>query len=353
MHLFKQHAATAEEQSGTTIPILDLGPLLAGSQARSPGAMEQAARTLRHASEQVGFFYVRNHGVPEAVIRAAFAASERFHALPMATKLAMKVNENNIGYLPMAGSLAASSTVHRNTRPNLNESLFITHDRPADHPDVLAGKPLRSRNQWPRHEPGIRADMTAYFRAVGTLAATLVQVFAASLDLPPTWFDDKFDDEPNSTTRFIHYPPHETTEENQFGSAPHTDNSFLTILARTEVPGLAVRLTSGTWYVPPLIPGTFLVNLGNILRRYANDTYLSTPHGVINESGTDRYSIAFFHNPNPSAIVAPVPTRVGPDRPAAYPPERYLDLAMAFYRANYVHLRATAAPAPGADTGTM
>ena len=340
MHLFKQHAVSSEEQSSMPIPVLDLGPVLAGE----PGAMEAVAAELREVSERVGFFYVRNHGVSEELVGRAFAASRRFHALDMETKLGLKVNENNIGYLPMAGSLAASSTVHKNTKPNLNESFFITHDRGADHPDVIAGKPLRSMNQWPPSgeaggQEAMRADMVAYFGAVGGLAATLVRVFAVSFGLAADWFDASFDDEPNSTIRFIHYPPHESVEENQFGSAPHTDNSFLTILARTEVPGLAVRLASGKWYVPPLIPGTFLVNLGNILRRYSNDTYLSTPHGVINESGTDRYSIAFFHNPNPGAVVAPVPTVVGEGRAAVYGPERYVDLALAFYRANYVHLR--------------
>jgi len=73
----------------------------------------------------------------------------------------------------------------------------------------------------------------------------------------------------------------------------------MTALARTEVPGLAVRLPSGEWFAPPIIPGTFLINLGNNMRRWSNDRFLSTPHGVINESGTDRYSIAYFHSPNP------------------------------------------------------
>ena len=82
----------------------------------------------------------------------------------------------------------------------------------------------------------------------------------------------------------------------------------MTALARTEVPGLAVRLPSGEWFAPPIIPGTFLINLGNIMRRWSNDRFLSTPHGVINESGTDRYSIAYFHSPNPDAVIECVPT---------------------------------------------
>ena len=334
MHLFKQQGLSGEEQSRTPIPVIDLGRYLAGE----PGAREAAAAELRRASEEVGFFYIRNHGVPEELVERAFRASQAFHALPMEEKLSIKVNENNIGYLPMAGSLAASSTVHKNTKPNLNESFFITHDRPADHPDVIAGKPLRSANQWPPSAPAaMREDMVSYYRAVHGLADRLVALFAASLDLPPDWFDASFANESNTTIRFIHYPPQDVIEENQFGSAPHTDNSFLTILARTEVPGLAVRLTNGKWFIPPLMPGTFLVNLGNILRRWSNDTYLSTPHGVVNDSGKDRYSIAFFHNPNPQAVITPVPTRVTAEQAAHHEPALYLDLALAFYRANYLH----------------
>ena len=88
-----------------------------------------------------------------------------------------------------------------------------------------------------------------------------------------------------------------------------------------------------------IIPGTFLVNLGNIMRRWWNDRFLSTPHGVLNESGTDRYSLAYFHSPNPDAIIAPVPSRVSADNPAKYEPTVYRELVLAFFRANYFHQR--------------
>jgi isopenicillin N synthase-like dioxygenase len=135
----------------------------------------------------------------------------------------------------------------------------------------------------------------------------------------------------------LHYPPQQDMSENTFGTAPHTDNSFMTALARTDVPGLAIRLPSGEWFPPPLIPGTFLINLGNIMRRWSNDRFLSTPHGVINESGTDRYSIAYFHSPNPDAVIECLPSCVSADNPPRYPRAVYRDLVLAFYRANYFH----------------
>ena len=86
-----------------------------------------------------------------------------------------------------------------------------------------------------------------------------------------------------------------------------------------------------------VIAGMFLINLGNIMRRWSNDRFLSTPHGVLNESGTDRYSIAYFYSPNPDAVIECVPTAVTADNPPRYPPAIYRDLVLEFYRANYFH----------------
>ena len=105
--------------------------------------------------------YLAGHGVPPDVIGAAFEASREFHALPLEDKLRLKLNENNIGYLPVNQSIQGASTIHKATRPNYNESFFISHDRPADHRDVVAGTPLRGRNQWPEGHDRIRAAMVA------------------------------------------------------------------------------------------------------------------------------------------------------------------------------------------------
>ena len=257
--------------------------------------------------------------------------------MPLEQKLALRLDQNNIGYLPINASVQGASAVHKATRPNQNESFFVTHDRGPDHPDVIARKPLRGRNQWPPELPGLRADMMAYFDALGAMCDRMLRPFAVALGLSPDYFAPFFANEAHANLRFLHYPPQDTLEDNNFGQAPHTDNSFMTALARTEVPGLAVRLPSGEWFAPPIIPGTFLINLGNIMRRWSNDRFLSTPHGVINESGKDRYSIAFFYSPNPDAVIESVPTCTSADNPPRYPSAVYRDLVLEFYRANYFH----------------
>jgi isopenicillin N synthase-like dioxygenase len=263
MHLFGQFAVGDFDAAARIIPVIDYGPYFAGV----PGAIERVAAEIADACENVGFFYALNHGVSDETIERALAASRRFHALPLEQKLALRLDDNNIGYLPTNASVQGASTVHKATRPNQNESFFVTHDRGPDHPDVIAGKPLRGRNQWPPGVPGLRADMMAYFAALSAMCDRMLPAFAVALGLPLDYFAPYFANEAHANLRFLHYPPQDTGEDNSFGQAPHTDNSFMTALARTEVPGLAVRLPSGEWFAPPIIPGTFLINYAPLVER--------------------------------------------------------------------------------------
>src|SRR6266850_3330414 len=331
MNIFKAMAVRSVEEATQAIPVIDFGPAF----RRESGGLDAVAREVRRACESIGFFYLAGHGVHDEIIDAAFAASREFHALPLEDKMQLKLNENNIGYLPVNQSMQRTSTVHKATRPNYNESFFISHDRGADHPDVAAGRPLRGRNQWPAGHEAMRASMVRYFKAMEGLGERMLPLLARALDMPAGHFAPFFTNEAHINLRFLHYPPQEIDDEEQFGQGPHTDNSFITMLAREDVPGLAVRLPGGEWLAPPVIPGTFLVNLGNIMKRWSNDRFLSTPHGVVNDSGRDRYSIAFFYSPNVTARIEVLPTCVTRARPAQYPPAVYGDLVKAFYSANY------------------
>jgi isopenicillin N synthase-like dioxygenase len=333
MNIFKARAVRNLEEATREIPVIDVAPAFRGG---GPG-LEAVAREVRAACQRIGFFYAAGHGVPQEVVDAAFRASREFHALTLEEKLRLRLNENNIGYLPVNQSMQRHSTVHKATRPNFNESFFISHERGPDHPEVVAGKPLRGRNQWPAGHEGMRATMVRYFKALEALGERMLPVLARSLDMPAEYFAPFFANEAHINLRFLHYPSQETDDDEQFGQGPHTDNSFITMLAREDAPGLAVRLPSGEWLAPPVIPGTFLVNLGNLMKRWSNDRFLSTPHGVLNDSGTDRYSIAFFYSPNPDSTIECLPTCVGPDNPPRYPPAVYRDLVLEFYSANYFH----------------
>ena len=210
--------------------------------------------------------------------------------------------------------------MHKATKPNQNESFFVSHDRGPEHPDVLAGKPLRGRNQWPPALPEHPRRYDGVFRGARRQCAT-----ACCRPLPwrsacrGDFLRRSLPNEAHAVVRFLHYPPQETAEDNTFGQAPHTDNSFMTALARTDVPGLAVRLPSGEWFAPPVIPGTFLINLGNIMRRWSNDRFLSTPHGVLNEFGQGPLLDRLFLQPQPGFGDRVRPLLHQPRQPAALP----------------------------------
>ncbi|MFT5393544.1 MAG: isopenicillin N synthase-like dioxygenase [Gammaproteobacteria bacterium] len=332
MNLFRQHAPDDMALALREIPIIDFGPFFGGDEAALAGLADE----VRDACERVGFFYLAGHGIDEDLIDCTFAASKRFHALPLEQKMALKLDEYNVGYLPMNASTQRHSTVHAATRPNENESFFVIHDRPLDHRDVVAKKPLRGRNYWPDGLPGFREQAMAYFDALNGLGQRMLPAFAVALGMPATYFEPLFSEINHATLRMLHYPP-TSGEDNAFGQGPHTDNSFLTILARSEVPGLGVRLPSGTWVTPPIVPGTFLVNLGNIMRRMSNNRFCSTPHGVIVDGRADRYSLAYFHSPNPYRTIEVLPSCVDDEAPAQYPPALYADLVLEFFQANYAH----------------
>ena len=332
MHLFQEKAPLDHDAALAQLAILDLGPYLEGRE----DALARLANEIRHACETIGFFYISNHRISEELIKNAFEQSRRFHALPLLEKQKLPLDKHNVGYLPMNESVQKHSTVHKATKPNQNESFFITHDRGPDHPDVIAGIPLRGGNYWPEELPGFREGIMAYFQALNDLGQRLVPAFSVALGMPPDYLEEDFANENNAKLRLLHYPPTQV-EDNDFGTGPHTDNSFMTILARDNTPGLAIRMPSGEWLAPPVIPGTFLVNIGNMIRRMSNDRFLSTAHGVIVEGDSDRYSLAYFHSPNVKRLIKVAPGCVDEAHPTKYEPALYADLIREFYQANYFH----------------
>jgi isopenicillin N synthase-like dioxygenase len=317
------------------IPVLDIGPFLAGE----PGAREALARHVARSCEDTGFLVLANHGVAQRMIEDCFAQAARFFDLDMDRKLALKVSELNIGYLPSGAQTIRTSRIHDNRKPNLNESFYIVRDRAPDDPDILAGKPFVGLNKWPEGMPEFRAATTAYFAAMERLAHRMLPVFAEALGLPPDWFDKDFRD-PTCTLRLIRYPPQPPGAADQFGFAPHIDTNFITFLAQSALPGLEVRTREGEWLRPPAIPGTFVVNTAEMLGRYSNDRFAPTPHRVVNANDRVRYAIPFFYGPDNDAVIRVVPTCTGPGNPSRYEPLRYEDHRRKLNVTNFAHRQA-------------
>jgi FAD dependent oxidoreductase/2OG-Fe(II) oxygenase superfamily len=157
---------------------------------------------------------------------------------------------------------------------DLNEAFFIDRERSPDDLEVRAVKPFRELNKWPADLPGFREMALAYYARLEAFAKSLLPLFAIALDLPADWFDAPFTDA-QCTLRLSHYPPTQYAD-NQFGISPHTDSSFLTILPQSNLEGLYIRPAKLGWMKAPNIPGSFIVNSGDMCRRWSNDRFLST-----------------------------------------------------------------------------
>lgn len=339
-------APRASDAAGR-IPLLDIGPYL----ANEPGARAALARAVERTCRDTGFLVIINHGIEQRLIDGTFAAAASFFDLPPERKLTLKVGDLNIGYLPYGAQIVRTSKVHVNTQPNLSESFYIVNDLSPDDPRIVSGDPLYGLNKWPAEMPEFKAATLACTTAMRPLAARMVSVIGTSLGLPDDYFVAEFK-EPTTTLRLIRYPSHANAEDNQFGFAPHIDTNFLTLLARSSLPGLEVRTTEGEWIRPPHVPNTFVVNTGEMLGRYSNDRYTPTPHRVINDNNTPRHAIPFFFGPGLDAIIKPVPTCVSADNPAKYEPLPYADHRRKLNLTNFDHRRNTASPAPRTAAAT-
>ncbi len=303
-----------------SVPVLDVGAFLAGEG----GALDATAAQLRDALEQVGFFFIVGHGVPWDLVGDTFAQAARLHALPAVTKEAIPFSGDRGGYLTLGGGTSYASRIAGDVRkPNLNAAIFVR------------GGARASGNQFPPEAdlPGFRAAVDRYMAAVHELATSLLPLYAVALGLEPGYFTSSFVDA-DTTLRMSHYPV-VAHEEHQWGLAAHTDSNFMTLLPDNDVPGLEIHPEGSDWIQPPVLAESFLVNSGDILRRWTNDHFLSTGHRVLNASGRDRYAIPYFLGPRPDAPIVCLPTCTSATDPPRYRPTTYGEYAAWFTNRNY------------------
>jgi isopenicillin N synthase-like dioxygenase len=308
--------ATQEE-----VPILDLTPLLANTD------LSALAHELRHACETIGFFYVKNHGVPQDAIDGVFEATRRYFDLPLSERLRTKIDDRfRRGYMPQG------INQHPGYAPDLKESYELALDLPLDDPDVAAGLPLHGPNRWPDEHPWLREAAERYFDETMALGKRLLRLFAISLDLPPDYFL-QFTRKPMVQTRLFHYPPAPAVRaDNAFGVAPHSDYGMITLLTQDPIGGLELRKRDGEWIGAPFIPGTFVINLGDMFKVWTNDLYVSNLHRVVNRTGRERYSIPTFFNLDYDAPVACLPSCQSEANPPKYAPIKSGDYLLSRFR---------------------
>lgn len=303
----------AQKVNQQSLPIIDIGALIDGDQKQRRTVAEQ----LSAACLDKGFFYIRNHGIEARLQARVFAAAKAFFEQPLATKKQVDkaLSPANRGYEPLRGQ-----TLEADAPPDLKEGYYIGRDLPDDHPAVRAGKFNHGANQWPR-QAGFRETMETYFEAMNELSARIMQGLALSLSLPEDYFAD-FCHEPMAVLRLLHYPPQPgNPEPGEKGCGAHTDFGGITLLLQDDNPGLQVwDQASRGWIHADPVPGTYVVNLGDMIARWTNDRYRSTLHRVVNLSGRERFSVPFFHSGNPDHQVRCLPSCLAPGASPKYPP---------------------------------
>ncbi len=312
------------------IPVLDVSAI----HGADPAAMDDLARRFCVTYGTIGFGYISNHGIAQDLIDRVFAASARFHALPLDRKMQVELDANHRGFIPINTSTDVNSKLADVKRPNQSESFMMMREDAERDPDVYLSGPNQWANQWPDLD-GFREDVTAYHDALTDLGRKLMRVAALSIGADPELLGMAFE-RPTTWLRLLFYPPTDPMQdEDVFGSAPHTDFGCLTILAQDDVGGLQVQTPTGNWIDAPRIPGTFVVNVGDMLHRWSNGRLLSTPHRVINRSGKERYSCPFFFDPNVATKIAPLPSCVDPGERPKFEPLIFGEFLRAELEAGY------------------
>jgi isopenicillin N synthase-like dioxygenase len=313
------------------IPVIDIAPLLTGPAA----AKAQTVAAIGHACREIGFFYATGHGVPDALIAQVYTEAKRFFALPQAEKekTAIEYSACHRGWFRVGGeNLDPAKQLDSG---DLKEGFKIGRDLPPSHSRVLVGLPLHGPNQWP-DLPGWREVMQDYYDRLVALGHKLLGAFALALGLVENHFESWLS-VPMTTLGPLHYPPQTgRISEAQLGAGAHTDYGCLTLLHQDDAGGLQVRNRAGIWLNAPPVPGSFVVNIGDMMERWTNGAFVSTSHRVINISGRERYSLPFFFDPDFYAPVECLATCLQPGDTPKFAPttagQHLLDMINASFK---------------------
>ncbi|MDG4647167.1 2-oxoglutarate and iron-dependent oxygenase domain-containing protein [Roseibacterium sp. SDUM158017] len=301
------------------IPVLDFTRFAQGSDRAGFVA------DLGAAARGPGFLLLTGHGIDPVLRAEVFAQAGRFFDLPRPAKEAISILRTP-HYRGWAHD-GLESLDETSGQKDRKESFNIGFDMDPADPRVLAGEPFRGVNQWPAL-PGFRETMLAYYDAALGLGIRLSRAIALDLGLPEDHFDGAFH-EPLAALRLLHYPP-ATGAEDEIGAGAHSDYGVVTLLMTDGEPGLQVKPRGGEWTDVPHLSDAYIVNIGDCLMRWTNDTYMSTPHRVLPPK-RQRRSVAMFVEANPDVVVQALPGTGTPK----YPPVRAADYLQSRLDATY------------------
>jgi isopenicillin N synthase-like dioxygenase len=304
------------------VPVIDISPARAGD----PDVRRAVAKVIGGVCEQSGFLVIVGHGVDQGLIDRMYALTEEFFRLDDEHKASVATKVTNLrGWKREGGYVAASSGFE--TPPDLCE--LYTYNRLGD-PGVAETSGLGEHlheldgaNQFPTEPSGFKEVWLDYYSAMEELSAELMRLFALALDLPEDWFEDKLDHHMTNLCANWYFPLGTEPLPGQYRKGPHTDWGSLTVLYQDTAGGLQVVDKRGEWVDVPCIPGSYVINIGDLMAVWTNDRWVSTMHRVVADAETmrsPRISIPFFHQPNYDAVVECLPSCTSAGNPPKHPP---------------------------------
>lgn len=293
------------------IPEIDFAPFESGDMA----AQRAVAQELYQACRDVGFFYLRNHGIPKELIDRSFTQAAEFFSLPLDLKDNLAWDETNRGY-----ARTERQTLDPGKPGDLKETLDLGREPGVREPDDVpppyypSWMPKGQMNKWSPELHEFRQTALEFYAAAHETVCRVLRAFAIALDLPESFFADRHQRR-NHTARFAHYPPLQTKPKlEQLRAGAHSDWGSITLLLQDNVGGLEIRTTDGNWIAATPVPDTVVVNIGDLMQRWTNDLFRSTKHRVAIPAeavwNCDRYSIVFFGSPDYDVDIDCAPTCV-------------------------------------------
>ncbi|NLE80522.1 MAG: isopenicillin N synthase family oxygenase [Rhodococcus sp.] len=277
------------------VPVIDIESFRSGADRGSVVA------AVDESCCNTGFLVITGHGIDVAVIDEATTRIEAFFARPAGAKAEFRNETRGSGYYRFAEMALARSHNQDDAPPDLREELRVRRV------DVIDWRsPL-----WNGDEK-LRDAISAYYTAMNELADTVMEIFALALGRPANFFR-QFTNRHDSQLGIYHYPPLTARPlEGQLRGGAHTDFGSLTLLhGSPSVRGLQVW-NGEAWEDVPVVEGSFVINIGDLMQRWTNDRWNSTLHRVVNPIEGDwdkpRYSLAFFHQPHHDAVISSLDT---------------------------------------------
>lgn len=301
----------------TRLPVIDISPFVAsGDEA----ARARVAQQIRQASIDIGFFYATGHGFAPEELKDLLAWGLRFFHLPRAEKEKVRWKDApGRGYVPPGG---LNPDANRDKAVDLKERLYFAREFALDEAEHRGAFPP-GPHLWPDEGalPGFRRFVTETTYKSTALIQKIGFALGRSLGLDEGYFERE-NGRFGSTFVYNYYPPLDraTLERTQWSFSPHTDYGSFTVVVQDENGGLQVRNAAGQWIDVTPIPGTVIVNMGDLIALATNDLYTSNLHRVANFSGKERISVSFFVGPPATAEIRCLETCQGPDNPPRYPP---------------------------------